>query len=210
MNFTLVYGQDLSEFPKLTNQMFKDRGTQFKDRLGWELDTDTEGRERDEYDDLNPLYVIVNDDEGNHLGSSRVMPTTGRTMLGEHFSHLTDGVAISSAAVWETTRFFISDRAHRRVAPALMWAGCALGLQSGVDFYASVTGAHLLRVFKLCGWPPEVIGRADSDEGEICAVLWEVSQELCDTLARKAGLPAGGQAPDIFVPAGDIETKMAA
>jgi len=175
MNFTLVYGQDLYNFPKLTNQMFKDRGTQFKERLGWQLNTDTEGRERDEYDDLNPLYVIVNDDDGNHLGSSRVMPTTGRTMIGEHFSHLTDGVSVSSAAVWETTRFFISDRANRRVAPALMWIGCALGLKSGIDFYASVTGSHLLRVFKLCGWPPEVIGSAKSPEGEICTCLWEVS-----------------------------------
>ena len=81
-----------------------------------------------------------------------------------------------------------------------MWAGCALALQSGVSHYVSVTGAHLVRVFSACGWKPEIVGRADSPEGEICACFWEVSEELCDRLRRRAGLAEGTPAPEVHLP----------
>lgn len=186
MPFTLVYGDDLQDHPSLADQMLRDRGTQFKTELGWDLDTDEAGRETDEYDLRNPLYLILTDDEGRHTASTRLMPSTGPTMIADHFSHLTDGVAIRSSTIWEVTRFFVADRNARRAAPALMWAGCTLAMRAGVEFYVGVTGAHMVRIFSACGWAPEVIGRSDSPEGEICACLWEVTPELCDRLAARA------------------------
>ena len=188
MPFTLFYGEDLAEFPVLGDQMLRDRGRQFKDNLGWDLYTDELGRERDEYDHMNPLYTIVIDDAGNHVASSRVMPTTGPNMAADHFSHLTGGVPISSPKIWETTRFFVAQKAERRAASALMWAGCEMALKSGVEVYISITGANLLRVFTVCGWRPEVIGRSGSGEDEICACLWEVTPEVSGRLARRAGI----------------------
>lgn len=200
MRFNAVYREDLDAFRTLANQMYTDRRAQFVDRLGWELQSDEAGRELDRYDRENPLYLIVTDDEGRHLGSTRLMPTTGPTMIADVFSGLTDGVQISSPSVWETTRFVIRKDAGRRAAPAIMWAGCALALQSGVSHYVSVTGAHLVRVFSACGWKPEIVGRADSPEGEICACFWEVSEELCERLRRRAAVPEGTPAPQIYLP----------
>lgn len=200
MQFTAVHREDLAAFRPLADQMYRDRRRQFVERHGWELVTDADGRELDRYDLENPLYLIVSDDEGRHLGSTRLMTTTGPTMIADVFSHLTDGVRISSPAIWECTRFAISPAATRRVAPAIMWAGCALALRSGVSHYVSVTGAHLVRVFKASGWRPEIFGRADSPEGEICACFWEVSEEICDRLRRRAGLPADTPAPRPFLP----------
>ncbi len=188
MLFTLFYGDDLPKHPDLGDQMLRDRGRQFKDALGWDLITDELGRERDEYDYMNPLYTIVTDDDGQHIASSRVMPTTGPNMTGDHFSNLTDGVAVSSPKIWETTRFFVAQKAQRRAASALMWAGSQMALNSGVEFYLSVTGAHLLRVFTVCGWRPEVIGRSGTGDNEICACLWEVTPEVSARLARLAGI----------------------
>lgn len=185
MPFTLVYGDDLQDFPMLADEMLRDRGTQFKTELGWDLSTDEAGRETDEYDLLNPLYLALTDEVGRHVASTRLMPSTGPTMIADHFSHLTDDVAIRSSTVWEVTRFFVADKSSRRAAPSLMWAGCALALRAGVEFYVGVTGAHMVRIFSACGWAPEVIGRADSPEGEICACLWEVTPELCDRLAAR-------------------------
>ena len=191
MAFTLVHGDDLHEFPTLRDEMFRERGSVFKEKLGWSLRTDEAGREMDEYDGLNPLYNIVTDEAGRHLGSTRLMPTTGRTMIADHFANLTDGVPICSAAIWEVTRFFVSPSAGRRAAPALMWAGCDLALRSGVEFYVGVTGAHMVRVFSACGWAPEVIGRGESAEGEIVACLWSVSEAQVEALRVRAGLPEG-------------------
>ena len=42
--FTLIYGDDLLDFPDLANQMFRDRRSQFKEGLGWNLFVDESGR----------------------------------------------------------------------------------------------------------------------------------------------------------------------
>lgn len=200
MRFTLAYARDLSAFPDLAEQMYRDRATQFQERLGWSLNVDAKGRELDRYDAENPLYLIVSGEDGRHHGSTRLMPTTGPTMIADEFSHLTDGVQVESPAIWEVTRFFISDHATRRTAPALMWAGCALALRSGVNAYVGVTGANMVRVFTGCGWPTEVIGRGASDEGEICACLWSVTAEQVASLRTKARIPDDMAEPEIFQP----------
>lgn len=190
MTFTLVYGDDLFDFPDLANQMFRDRRAQFKEGLGWNLCVDAEGRELDEYDLANPLYIILRDEHGGHRASSRLLPTTGPTMIADHFSGLTDGVEIESPIIWECTRFFVAQRDadSRRHAAALMWAGCEFGLRAGVQFYVGVTAAHMVRVFTACGWPAEVIGRQTGPEGEVCACLWEVGRGIADGLRDRAGI----------------------
>ena len=65
--------------------MFRDRAFQFKTRLKWKVDVDENGFERDEYDALNPLYVILENNLGRHEGSLRLLPTTGRCMINEKF-----------------------------------------------------------------------------------------------------------------------------
>lgn len=192
--FTLVYGDDLFDFPGLANQMFQDRRAQFADDYGWELDIDQNGREIDEYDLMNPLYLILRDEEGRHVGSTRLMPTTGPTMIADHFSDMTDGVEIESPLIWECTRFFIADRGRDSVknAAALMWAGCELGLRSGLEFYTGITFAHYARVFAACGWPADIIGeREDEKDGHLVACLWEITKQKSERLASRAKIGKG-------------------
>ena len=202
MQFMLAYGDDLKSLPDMRNQMLVDRRLEFKDRLGWNLETDSSGRETDEYDALNPLYVIVTDQGGRHAGSTRLMPTTGRTMIAETFAHLTAGVAIASETTWEITRFFVPRRDDRRLAPALMWAGCEIALRSGVTAYVGVVAAHMVRVFALFGAKAEVIGHASSPEGEICACIWEITEELSAAFRKAARLEAEARLPQPLRPRG--------
>ncbi len=200
--FTLVYGKDLGDFPQLSNEMFRDRRCQFREALGWDLKVDQLGREIDEYDLANPLYIILRDAEGHHMGSTRLLPTTGRTMIADHFSDLTDGVEIESPLIWECTRFFMVEKSSvtRRHAAAIMWAGCEIGLRAGIQFYVGVTASSMVRVFQACGWPAEVIGTRDTPEGEISACLWEVNEEQCTRLRRRAGLADADISLDIHRP----------
>jgi len=53
-----IYAKDLHKFSSLAHSMYVDRADQFKTRLGWDVQIDHFGEERDQYDALNPLYVI--------------------------------------------------------------------------------------------------------------------------------------------------------
>lgn len=191
----VVNAADLYRRPLLAASMFKDRAAQFKYRLGWDaVKLDDLGLEFDDYDALNPIYVMVEDENGEHCGSGRMMPTTGRTMIAEHFSDLTGGVPLSSPLIWEITRLCVSPRLDkgdpmsRRVPAALLYAGCDLALRSGVEFCTAVFFKPMLRVFKQAGFVPEVIGSRPSAEGEILAGLWEMTREATDQLAERAGV----------------------
>ena len=87
---TYLWAKQLAKRPLLRDSMFRDRADQFKTRLNWQVEVDQNGFERDEYDALNPLYVIWESPQGLHQGSLRLLPTTGCTMIEDHFSHLLD------------------------------------------------------------------------------------------------------------------------
>jgi len=125
-----IYSDDLDSYPKLRDSMFRDRADQFRTRLGWPVDVDEQGQERDQYDALNPLYVIWEQADGSHGGSMRFLPTTGRVMVNEIFGHLTGGGPICSPLIWECTRFCLSRGAGPKVATALMLAGGEIGRAS--------------------------------------------------------------------------------
>jgi acyl homoserine lactone synthase len=193
----IVYAADLYRRPLLAASMFRDRAAQFRERLGWEVAVDDHGLEFDQYDELNPIYVIVEDENGEHLGSGRILPTTGRTMIAEHFEDLTGGVTLNSPLIWEITRFCVSPRLKdrrtaMRVPTALLWAGCDLAVRSGVEFCVGVFNQQMLRIYKLAGFVPEVLGTRETSEGTICGGLWEITPEVRDQLAARAELAAEG------------------
>ncbi len=89
----------------LRSAMLKDRKTVLMDRLGWDLQSPDGLHELDEYDGDDTLYLIVHQPEtGRHLGSVRLLPSTGAHLLGDKFAHLcADGVPVGPD-VWEITR----------------------------------------------------------------------------------------------------------
>ena len=148
-----VYASDLGDHPKLARTMFRDRADQFKTRLGWDVHVDKDGYERDEYDDLNPLYVIWEEPDGSHGGSMRFLPTTGRTMVNEHFGDLISG-PITSPVIWECTRFCLARGAGSHVAAALMLGGGEIMQNFGIEHFVGVFGAFgILTTVPPQPWP---------------------------------------------------------
>ena len=183
-----VYGSELSRFPKLRQTMFRDRAEQFKERLGWDVNVNPAGEERDEYDALNPLYLIWEREDGSHGGSMRFLPTIGRTMVNDHFSHLTDGVHIQSPFIWECTRFCLAPGAASTVSAALMLGGLEVGLNLGLSHAVGVFDARMLRIYGRLGWLPAVLGQEGEGRAAICAGLWAYTPDLRAPLLKKAGL----------------------
>ncbi|SLN52545.1 Autoinducer synthetase [Aquimixticola soesokkakensis] len=183
-----IYATDLPQFPKLRDTMFRDRAEQFKTRLGWEVRVTDRGEERDEYDDLNPLYVIWELEDGSHGGSMRFLPTTGDTMVNDHFSHLTDGVRIESPLIWECTRWCLSPRADRRVSAALTLGAGELMAQNHLEHFVGVFDPRMERIYRLMGLSPDVIGRHGTGAAEIGVGLWEMKEAAFAPVLAKVGI----------------------
>lgn len=188
-----IYADALDGFPKLKETMLKDRAWQFKERLGWEVNVDENGYETDEYDAVNPLYVIYELPDGSHGGSMRILPTTGQTMVNDHFSDLTDGVEISSPLIWECTRFCLSPNAGKlagKAAAALMLAGCELGVRFGLDSSVGVFDARMVHIYRRIGWAPEILGTRGEGKDAISVGLWEINEESKAQICAKSGIRA--------------------
>jgi N-acyl-L-homoserine lactone synthetase len=184
-----IYADQLSQRPRLAESMFRDRAAQFKHRLDWDVTVDETGRELDEYDRLNPLYIVWETAEGRHGGSVRILPTTGRTMTSEHFLHLTGGVRIASPLIWECTRFCLAPDSGPGVAAALLVAGIELGLRFGPEQAIGVIYSKTLPLYHRIGSMPDVIGSAGEGRDRISIGLWPISVEARAAIAGKAGIP---------------------
>ncbi|NCO20671.1 MAG: autoinducer synthase [Rhodobacterales bacterium] len=183
-----LFGDALHRYPVLRDTMFADRAAQFRTRLGWEIPVDANGHERDQYDSLNPLYVIWERPDGTHGGSLRYLPTLGRTMMEEHFGHLVGGAPIRHGQIWECTRFCLAPGAAPNVSAALMLGGLEVGLNLGLSHAVGVFDARMLRVYRRLGWPPAVLGQQGQGRHAICAGLWAYEADLRAPLLAKAGL----------------------
>lgn len=179
-----IRGEELGAHGALAESMFRDRAAQFRDRLKWDVTVDERGWERDEYDNAGALYVIWQGPDGLHGGSMRFLPTTGATMMNDHFLSLTQGVRIASPYIWECTRFCLAPGAEGRVSAALMLAGLDLGLRFGLSHAVGVFDARMVRVYRALGWSPAVMGT----EGDVSVGLWAFEPELRAALLRKAGV----------------------
>lgn len=183
-----IYANDLHNYPKLRRTMFRDRADQFKTRLGWDVDVDCDGYEMDEYDRLNPLYVIWEQSDGSHGGSMRFLPTTGRVMVNDVFGDLTGDTTISSPLIWECTRFCLSQTAGSNVAAALMLAGGEIMTGFGIRHFVGVFDARMVRIYRLIGSSPEVLGSVGEGREKISVGLWEFSDKAKAQIARRSGI----------------------
>ncbi|MEL6621104.1 MAG: acyl-homoserine-lactone synthase [Pseudomonadota bacterium] len=182
-----LYAQDLKDHPKLARTMFRDRADQFKTRLGWDVAVDADGYERDAYDALNPLYVIWEEPDGSHGGSMRFLPTTGRTMVNEHFGDLMSG-PICSPVIWECTRFCLNRGAGSHVAAALMLGGGEIMQNFGIEHFVGVFDARMVRIYRMIGSSPELLGSTGAGRDKISVGLWHFDPVAAQRVADRAGV----------------------
>ncbi|SFS98163.1 N-acyl-L-homoserine lactone synthetase [Sulfitobacter marinus] len=182
-----IYGDELKNHPELSETMFRDRAAQFKDRLKWDVTVDANGFEKDEYDALNPLYVIWELPDGRHGGSMRFLPTTGRTMVNEHFADLLEG-PICSPLIWECTRFCLNKNASGQAAAALMLGGGEIMRGFVVAHFAGVFDARMVRIYRMTGASPEILGSSGAGAARISVGLWSFDEAAQARLAERSGI----------------------
>ena len=190
---------------RLIEQMHKARARLFRDRLKWDVTVDERGCEHDQYDAIDPLYLIAVDGNGAHQGSLRLLPTSGPTMLAEHFSEICDGISFASPRVWECTRFCVDSTSAanltrhgvQSMTTELMLGICEVGLREGWRFIVGVFDRRMIRIYRRAGWSPLVVGEGESAEGAIYLGLWEVSEAHAAAMREAAGIAGSVFAQDM-------------
>ena len=182
-----IYGTDFAPHAALRDGMHRDRAFQFRDRLKWDVTVDDKGWEADDYDTLNPLYVVWEPSPGVHGGSMRFLPMSGRTMVNDHFAHLMSG-PITSPLIWECTRFCLSRSAPSAVAGALMLGGGEIMRNFGVRHFVGVFDKRMIRIYRAIGSSPEVLGTEGEGRDQINVGLWDFTPDRYDTVAKRAGI----------------------
>jgi N-acyl-L-homoserine lactone synthetase len=173
----------LTGLPPVVDEMFRDRAIVFCEQLRWDLTTDKNGREIDPYDLLDPTYCIIETESGRHAGSVRLMPTTGRTMLGEIFPEQTRGIIEPSPLLWEVTRFCISPnitRPERRrgIAIMIMRSMFAFASERSIGGFAGVFYEPMMAAWRRWGWEPRRVSRSPHGGDIICVGVWKTADYI--------------------------------
>ncbi len=187
-------------FGDLLDEMFQLRARVFGDRLGWEVDI-RNGREIDQFDRLDPAYVIGLDDEGHVVSCVRALQTTGPHMLSDVFQVLLDGEPpLRSATLWESTRFCVDTQRLCRdgnTMKAVSLATCELMIgsleyarRSGISDIITVIDPVVNRVLKRSDNAPYDYVGSTKQMGKVpaMAALLDCTEERINRVRAFAGI----------------------
>lgn len=150
--------------------MFRFRTEMFCNRLKWQLQV-TDGLEKDQYDALNPVYLLSRTMRNEIESCARLLPTTGRYMLNEVFAEMLQGEAAPrSEDVWELSRFAVIPSGSRENQQAalhpitlrMMQAAVNFADQNGISSYVVVTSVALERLLRRIGLSMRRVGRGEA------------------------------------------------
>lgn len=185
-----AHADDIAEMHRLRFRVFKQR-------LDWDVAT-TRQMERDEYDELNPVYLLQRSDKGELAGCVRLLPTTGPTMLRDTFSILLHGGPMPcQSGIWETSRFALDQRHVASVGAGgvatatyeLLVGLLEFGLANGIRQIVTVTDARMERILRRADWrlqrlgEPVVIGDTRALAGTV-----DLSIDILQRLRSRAGI----------------------
>lgn len=149
----------------LLDEMHQLRARVFAGRLGWQVRI-AQGRERDEYDALDPTYILALTDCGDVAGCARLLPTTGPTMLSWTFPQLVPGGRLPGKLTRvESSRFCVDTRGEGRGRGFLHEATLTMfaaiiewSVSNGFDEIVTATDVRFERILQRAGWPMRRLG----------------------------------------------------
>ena len=195
----VIDGTNRHRYTQLLDEMYALRARVFGQRLGWEVDI-KDGLEIDQYDALDPAYVIGINDDNKVVSCVRALQTTGPHMLSDVFSDILDGQPpMRSATLWESTRFCVDtealDRGNSRNSISyatceLMAASLEYARDSGISDIVTVIDPVMNRVLKRSDCAPYGYVGKTTPMGKVAAMaaLLDCSEDRIARIRNFAGL----------------------
>jgi N-acyl-L-homoserine lactone synthetase len=187
----LIEAADRAAFESQLAEMYRERKRVFVDRLGWEVPVVAGEFEIDQFDTDRAVYVLALDPGGAQLGSARLLPSTGPTLLSEVFPHLCERGVPKGDDVWEITRMCT----HPGVAEAklvrqkLMVGMVEFALLNGIRRFTLVSHLPYLSALLAIGWDCEPLGLPQEHAGQMVgALVVNVTPDTLSLLRMRANL----------------------
>lgn len=124
---------------RVLRSMFEARKRVFVDLLKWDLPVLAGRFEVDQFDDGNAIYLVVADEQDDHLASARLLPTVRPALLDSLYPDLVEGEIPQGPHVFEITRFClsrgISARLRREARDTLLIGLAEYALVNGISDY---------------------------------------------------------------------------
>lgn len=139
--------------------LYRFRTEMFYKRLKWDLNID-KGLEKDQYDEVNPVYLLSRNHLDEVQSCARLLPTTGPYMLREVFSQMLQGEAApENDSVWELSRFAVippggTDKQQATFHPitlSMMQQAVHFADRNGIERYVIVTSVALEKLLRRIG-----------------------------------------------------------
>lgn len=163
---TIDYANSKKLSPNLVQSMFNLREKVFKGRLGWDV-TSIDGKEKDEFDELNPVYMLSSNNSHQLEGCWRLLPTTGSYMLKDVFPQLLRGEEVpEDEHIWELSRLAVAPQSeHYRMKANLNEVTFDMfrnvydfAVENNIKRYVVVTSAAIERLLRQVGIPTQRFG----------------------------------------------------
>lgn len=201
----VIDGMNRHRYTRLLDEMFELRARVFGQRLGWDV-VIQDGREIDQYDSLDPAYVIGLNEDNRVVSCVRALQTMGPHMLSDVFSAILGGEPpLRSPTLWESTRFCVDtdvlDRGNSRNSVSyatceLMAASLEYAQASGISDIVTVIDPVMNRVLKRSDCAPYGYVGKTTPMGKVSAMaaLLDCTDERIARIRRFAGIEG-----DVFV-----------
>lgn len=155
--------------------MFAARKSVFVDLLKWDVPVIDGAFEIDQFDDDHATYLVLTDDDGGHLGSARLLPTTRPHILGSLYPDLCEEAPPRAASIFEITRFCLdrdmSARDRRSVRDTLVTALVEHALERRIESYTAIAEMGWFQQILAFGWRCRPLGLPRVLGGRMLAAL---------------------------------------
>jgi acyl-homoserine lactone synthase len=187
----LIEAADRPAFESQLAEMYRERKRVFVDRLGWEVPVVAGEFEIDQFDTDRAVYVLALDSSGAQLGSARLLPSTGPTLLSEVFPHLCERGVPTGDDVWEITRMCTNPGVveAKAVRQRLMVGMVEFALLNGIRRFTLVSHLPYLSNLLAIGWDCEPLGLPQEHAGQMVgALVVNVTPDTLSLLRVRANL----------------------
>jgi len=164
--------------------MYRLRHRIYAGRRGWKALQRADGRDVDQFDTEDTIYLLDLTPDGSVTSGLRLNPTTKPHLINTLFPHAVtfDSIPVSDH-IHEITRYFVVPErlprdGRRRAGGALITAMLEYGLMIGLTHISLLCDAFFMSTMLEMRWKVRVLGLPTPyPEGTCIAVIFEVSQE---------------------------------
>jgi N-acyl-L-homoserine lactone synthetase len=155
--------------------MFAARKTVFIDLLKWDVPVLADLYEIDQFDGAHASYLVLTDENEEHMASARLLPTTREHILGDIFPDLCEIPAPRGEDIYEITRFCLdrslNARDRRIVRDTLVTAIVDQALADAITTYTAIAQMGWYSEILAFSWHCMPLGLPHSDGTKTIAAL---------------------------------------